>query len=471
MLEGGDNNTELQASGVVEAIEVLIAPEIGGRVAKIWVSEGDWVAPGEPLIQIEDKLLVSQLHQAESALGIAEANYALIAAGLSNEQKNAAISAAELALISSEYNLSKLFDDTDLFAAQALQLAESYERDLENLNNPDFLQAVALKAIADAEKAIEDAERRFHSVSSTADEADIAAAEAQVILSKDALEDAEEDYEPYEDKPADNLSRANFRAQLAAAQQVYDAAVRKLNALRGTGTKSDIAVAEANLVAAKAKLFEANREWERIKDGPKDSDIALLEAQIADAYQDFETYKNGPDPDDIALAESQVNNAKAQLALARADIPTQEELDVVKAQVESAQTYLEAIQVQIDLMVVKSPVSGVVMTRSIEPGEVVQPGLATMTIGRLDNLMITVYIPEDKYGQIQLGDIATIVADSFPGETFEATVTRIADRAEYTPRNIQTKEDRQTTVYAIELSVVDPDGKLKPGMPTDVQFK
>jgi multidrug resistance efflux pump len=435
------------------------------------VSEGDWVAPGEPLIQIEDKLLVSQLHQAESALGIAEANYALIAAGLSNEQKNAAISAAELALISSEYNLSKLFDDTDLFAAQALQLAESYERDLENLNNPDFLQAVALKAIADAEKAIEDAERRFHSVSSTADEADIAAAEAQVILSKDALEDAEEDYEPYEDKPADNLSRANFRAQLAAAQQVYDAAVRKLNALRGTGTKSDIAVAEANLVAAKAKLFEANREWERIKDGPKDSDIALLEAQIADAYQDFETYKNGPDPDDIALAESQVNNAKAQLALARADIPTQEELDVVKAQVESAQTYLEAIQVQIDLMVVKSPVSGVVMTRSIEPGEVVQPGLATMTIGRLDNLMITVYIPEDKYGQIQLGDIATIVADSFPGETFEATVTRIADRAEYTPRNIQTKEDRQTTVYAIELSVVDPDGKLKPGMPTDVQFK
>jgi multidrug resistance efflux pump len=471
MLEDGGDNGELQASGVVEAIEVLIAPEIGGRVAEIWVSEGDWVAPGEPLFQIDDKLLISQLHQAESALGIAEANYALIASGLTNEQKNAAISAAKLALISSEFNLSKLFDDTDLFAAQALQLAESYERALENLNNPDFLQAQALKAIADAEKAIEDSERRFHSVSSTADDADIAAAEAQVILSKDALEDAEEDYEPYEDKPADNLSRANFRAKLAAAQQVYDAAVRKLNALRGTGSKADKAVAEANLVAAKAKLFEANREWERIKDGPKASDIALLEAQIADAYQDFETYKNGPDPDDIDLAEAQVNNAKAQLALAEAGIPTQEALDVAKAQVDSARTNLEAIQVQIDLLVVKSPVSGVVMTRSIEPGEVVQPGLATMTVGQLANLMITVYIPEDKYGQIQLGDIATIAADSFPGEAFEATVTRIADRAEYTPRNIQTKEDRQTTVYAIELSVVDPDGKLKPGMPTDVQFK
>ncbi len=126
---------------------------------------------------------------------------------------------------------------------------------------------------------------------------------------------------------------------------------------------------------------------------------------------------------------------------------------------------------QIDLLVVKSTGSGVVMTRSVEPGEVVQPGLAAMTIGQLDNLTITVYIPEDKYGQINLGDTATLAADSFPGEIFQATVTRIADRAEYTPRNVQTKEDRQTTVFAIELSVSDPDGKLKPGMPTDVVFK
>ena len=93
-----------------------------------------------------------------------------------------------------------------------------------------------------------------------------------------------------------------------------------------------------------------------------------------------------------------------------------------------------------------------------------------MTLGQIDKLSITVYIPEDKYGQINLGDRATLSVDSFPDETFEATVTRIADQAEYTPRNVQTKEDRQTTVYAVELSVSDPEGKLKPGMPTDVVF-
>jgi multidrug resistance efflux pump len=93
-----------------------------------------------------------------------------------------------------------------------------------------------------------------------------------------------------------------------------------------------------------------------------------------------------------------------------------------------------------------------------------------MTIAVLDKLTITVYIPEDKYGQIKLGDRAKLSVDSFPDETFEAMVIRIANRAEYTPRNVQTKEDRQTTVYAIELAVSDNEGKLKPGMPTDVVF-
>ena len=93
-----------------------------------------------------------------------------------------------------------------------------------------------------------------------------------------------------------------------------------------------------------------------------------------------------------------------------------------------------------------------------------------MTIGQLDDLTVKVYIPESSYGQINLGDVATMTTNSFPDETFDATVIRIADKAEYTPRNVQTSEDRATTVYAIELSVTSPDGKLKPGMQVDVDF-
>lgn len=470
MLESGSRGAGLQASGVIEAVEIVIAPEIGGRVTHVLVSEGQAVTTGQVLFQIDDRLLVSQQHQAQAALGIAEANYALIAAGMTSEQKAAAISAAELQLENARVNLEKLTKDTDLIAAQALQQAKNLEKELENLLDSNLQQALALKAVAEAQKAVETADRRYHNVRSSADEPDIAAAQAQVVLAKDTLDDARDDFKPYENKPEDNLQRANYQARLAAAQQVYDAAVRKLNALQGTGSPADQAVTQADLQTAQAQLADAQREWERVKDGPREADILLLQAQIAKAYRTYDTYKNGPDPDDVSLAEAGLANAQAQLALARADSPTQESLEVAQAQVESARANLDAIQVQIDLLAVESPVDGVVMTRNIEPGEVIQPGLSALTLGRLDQLSVTVYLPEDQYGTISLGDSASLQVDSFPGTIFQATVTRIADQAEYTPRNVQTKEDRQTTVYAVDLSVDDPDHQLKPGMPADVIF-
>ncbi len=470
MLESGSRKAGLQASGVIETVEIIIAPEIGGRITQVKVSEGQNVSIGQVLFQIEDKLLVAQQSQAQAALRIAEANYALVAAGMTSEQKAAAVSAAELELENARVSLVNLAKDTDLFAAQALQQGKNLEKELENLLDSDLQQALAMKATAEAQKAVETTERRLQAVRSSADEPDIAAAQAQVVLAKDALDKAREDFKPYENKPEDNLQRANYQAKLAAAQQVYDAAVRKLNALRGTGSQADRAVAEADLATAQAQLSDAQREWERVKDGPREADILLLEAQIAKAYRSYEIYIIGPDPDDVSLAQAHLSNAQAQLALAQADSPTPETLDVARAQVESAQANLDAIQVQIDLLAVKSPVDGVVMTRNIEPGEVIQPGLTAMTIGQLDQLTVTVYLPEDQYGTINLGDLATLEVDSFPGTSFEASVTRIADQAEYTPRNVQTKEDRQTTVYAIDLSVDDPDRQLKPGMPADVTF-
>ena len=88
-----------------------------------------------------------------------------------------------------------------------------------------------------------------------------------------------------------------------------------------------------------------------------------------------------------------------------------------------------------------------------------------------EKLSVTVYLPENRYGQISLGDKAILSVDSFPDDEFQASVVRIADQAEYTPRNVQTQEERQNTVYAIELSLDNPSGKLKPGMPADVIFQ
>jgi HlyD family secretion protein len=91
-------------------------------------------------------------------------------------------------------------------------------------------------------------------------------------------------------------------------------------------------------------------------------------------------------------------------------------------------------------------------------------------MANLKELTITVYVPEDRYGEISLGQEVTVTVDSFPHQTFKATVSFISDQAEFTPRNVQTVEGRSATVYAVKLKVSDPEGKLKIGMPADVVF-
>ena len=135
-----------------------------------------------------------------------------------------------------------------------------------------------------------------------------------------------------------------------------------------------------------------------------------------------------------------------------------------------AEASLALIDTQIAKLTVSAPTDGVILSRSIQPGEIAAPGAPAMTLGELGDLTITVYVPENLYGELSLGQSATLSVDSFPGETFPANVTNIAEQAEFTPRNVQTVAGRSSTVFAIQLQVQDPTGKLKPGMPADVLF-
>jgi multidrug resistance efflux pump len=119
---------------------------------------------------------------------------------------------------------------------------------------------------------------------------------------------------------------------------------------------------------------------------------------------------------------------------------------------------------------IHTPLAGVVLYRHVEPGEVASAGAPLLTVIDPDNLQLTVYVPEDRYGRIKLGQALPVSVDSFPGETFTGTVTHIADQAEFTPRNVQTTDNRKTTVFAVRLDLPPSGGKLKPGMPADVHF-
>jgi multidrug resistance efflux pump len=117
---------------------------------------------------------------------------------------------------------------------------------------------------------------------------------------------------------------------------------------------------------------------------------------------------------------------------------------------------------------ITSPIDGVVLERLIEPGEIAAPGSTLLVVADINALFLTIYVPENQYGQFSLGQTYPVSVDSFPTQPFTGTVSHIADHAEFTPRNVQTKEGRESTVFAIKLNLVPSAGKLKPGMPADV---
>jgi HlyD family secretion protein len=162
--------------------------------------------------------------------------------------------------------------------------------------------------------------------------------------------------------------------------------------------------------------------------------------------------------------------ASARLAEVKAGA-RQEQIDAAQAQVASAESQVKLLQIQLGKYTIVSPRDGVITSRGIELGETTGPGAILFQIGDLKNLQLTVYLPEDKFGLMKQGDQASVKADAYPGRTFTATVDRLADQAEFTPRNVQTVEGRRDTVFAVYLKINNDDLALKPGMWADVTFQ
>jgi HlyD family secretion protein len=202
-----------------------------------------------------------------------------------------------------------------------------------------------------------------------------------------------------------------------------------------------------------------------------ESELAIAAALLEQAQEDHDRLSLGPDPDEVARLEAAVAAAEARLEAAKLETPTSEQLAVAAAQVEAAQAAVAILVVQIEKTEIVAPIDGIVLERLVEPGEIALPNAPLLLLADLGALTLTVYAPEDRYGEISLGQEVSITVDSFPETTFPGVVVHIADRAEFTPRNVQTQEGRRTTVFAIRLSLEDTGGRLKPGMPADVVFE
>ncbi len=410
----------LTASGTIEAEELAIAAELSGRVARVAVAEGDEVQAGQVLFVLDDSLLQAQYDQAQAALEAARAQLRLAQAQAEVARRQYDLARQQAHQAAAEARVQAWFAD----APNAFDLPLWYF-------TADEARAAAQAEVDAAAQSLAEARANLEHLQTTLVAADLRAAE-------------------------EALARA--RAEYQAAQAVLDRAEAQNDAaLRDQ--------AQARLDAARNALEAAQAEYDRLLTQQQAQDLLEARAQVAVAQERYDAALDrwyalqwGDAAPQVRLAEAQ--KAQAEAAVAQAE-----------AAVAQAEAQVRAIEVQMDKLTVTAPVAGVVTAHHVRVGEVLRAGVPALTLGQLDRLTITVYIPEDRLGDLRLGQQASLTVDAFPGETFYATVSRIADRAEYTPRNVQTVEGRKTMVFAVELRIDDPSGRLKPGMPADVHFE
>jgi HlyD family secretion protein len=295
-------------------------------------------------------------------------------------------------------------------------------------------------------------------------------------------------------KLASPLVIANQQATVAQDKQAVDDAQQALDTQKYFNTNTDaIQNAQANLWLAQTALTKAQTVYDKVK-----YNNYLDASAKAAAYQTVYQYKLAYDN---ALAvynlwtgvpnQEQVDLKTAALALANAKVAQDQayldalngglipstatgagiaQLQQTRVNVQAAQDKLDLLNDQIGEMTITAPVDGLVMSRSVDPGDIVNPSTELLSLARLNDLTITVYIPADSYGKIKLGQTATVTVDAFPGQTFTAAVANISTQPEYLPLTTQTVSASKTTVYAIQLQLNNATGKIKSGMPADVTF-
>ena len=185
--------------------------------------------------------------------------------------------------------------------------------------------------------------------------------------------------------------------------------------------------------------------------------------------------KEGPRQEEIRRTEAEVRQARAGLLLAQTG-----ELDVLRKRQELAthtasiardRAALAAAEAQLGYTVLQSPQAGVVLRKHVEPGEMIAASTPAVTIADLTNIWLKIYIPETQLGRIKLGQAAEITTDSYQGKVYRGRVTFINSEAEFTPKNVQTQEERVKLVFAVKIAVDNPNQELKPGMPADARVR
>ncbi len=284
-----------------------------------------------------------------------------------------------------------------------VQAAQAALAELEAGSRPEEITA--------ARAAAEQAKARLEELQAGSRPQELAAAQA---ASRSATADAQrlqEDFRRYSDL---------YQKQLVSTQQ-YDAA----------RTAAEMAQARAR---------EAKEQLDLVKEGPRKEEIEQARAAYAQAQDRYTLVKKGPRIEDIEQARARLEQARQMLAVA---------------------------ETQLSYATLTSPMSGAVLSKSIEPGEYVSPGTPIVTVGDLENVWLRAYVNEADLGRVKLEQPVRVTTDTYPGKTYDGRVSFISSQAEFTPKSVQTEKVRVKLVYRIKVDIQNRNRELKPGMPAD----
>lgn len=251
------------------------------------------------------------------------------------------------------------------------------------------------------------------------------------------------------------LDKEQLQAQLKLSEAEAAAARARLRDLEAGSRPQEITMAEASLRAARAELERARQDWLRAKELYEQKMLTEQESDRAKA-----TY-------DVALARAAEAGERVQL-LKEGERP--QRIEAARAELKRARAALELVRVQLEDTEVRSPLSGTVAIKHAEEGEVGMPGSPLVTLLDLEDLWVTVYVKEARIGFVKLGQPAEVSVDSYPGKVYTGKVIHVSDEAEFTPKAVQTPEERVKLVFAVKVAVENPRQELKPGMPADVRI-
>jgi HlyD family secretion protein len=250
------------------------------------------------------------------------------------------------------------------------------------------------------------------------------------------------------------LDRTELDARLNQAAAALASARAMLTELEHGARSEEISQARAADSAASARLRDAERDRDRattLVRGGAVSQETLDKAQLG-----------------FDVARSAAQQASDQLRLVLAG-PRPERIDAQRAGVAQAQAAVQQAQATLDNAVVRAPFDGIVTVRHREPGETVAAGAPVLTLANLGDRWVRIYVGETRLGDVRLGQGAVITTDTYGNKQYSGAVAFIATEAEFTPRNVQTAEERVKLVFAVKVRIVgDPANDLKPGMPADV---